>query len=43
MSWKAKRVFCRFCMLSIAVRPLTGRLFRHGAGAACPGSDKVPS
>jgi hypothetical protein len=33
---------CPACHRGVAVRPLTGRLFRHGEGACCPGSDKVP-
>lgn len=33
---------CPVCHRGVAVRPLTGRLFRHGEGACCPGSDQVP-
>ncbi len=33
---------CPVCRKGVAVRPLTGLLFRHGQGACCPGSDHLP-
>lgn len=34
---------CPACHRGVAVRPLTGLLFRHGGGTCCPGSDQLPA
>jgi hypothetical protein len=33
---------CPHCGKGVAVRPLSGLLYRHGKEAACPGSDEKP-
>jgi hypothetical protein len=41
--YQCKRAACPACGADVAVRFLTGFLFRHGAGTACPGSDQLPA
>jgi len=40
--WTARLAECLACRRGVAVRPLTGNLYRHGQGTACPGSDRPP-
>lgn len=39
--WTARIEECPVCHKGVAVRPLTGGFWRHGAGVCCPGSDKT--
>lgn len=40
--WRADRAACPVCLQVVAVRPLTGRLWWHGARMVCPGSGRRP-
>ena len=39
--WTARIEECPACHKGVAVRPLTGKFWRHGTGRCCPGSDKT--